>query len=223
MWKTWRETRSPSGFARLNMRQGTDSSWQEFSQSPVQKTFMPPLQFPRNLWKKSVEPWKCRRDFPSYLAMLKDLNWCSQRKTSTSSQSTGSRTMLSSSSWAQSLSHRKSTPCFWWNKRSWTPSWRKTCILDEFALPNLLWQLQYSSSRRRMAHSSWSRTTECSILWWSRISTLFHWSPNSYHNSVERDTSPSWMSIGVLTMFVLNPEMSGRRPSRPIEAYSNLW
>ena len=41
--------------------------------------------------------------------------------------------------------------------------------------------------------------------------------------SMGPDTSPSWMSVGVSTMFALSPEMSGRWPSEPIEACSNPW
>ena len=105
-----------------------------------------------------------QKRLPTLPNCAKGFDWCLQRKTSTSFQSTGSRTTLSSSFWAWSLSCRKFIPCLQWNKRSWTPFWRRTCIPDEFALPNLLWQPQYSSSRRRTAHFGWSRTTERSIL-----------------------------------------------------------
>jgi len=54
-------------------------------------------------------------------------------------------------------------PCLRWNKRSWTLFWKRTCVPDKFALPNLPWQPWYSSSRKRTAHSGWFRTTEHSI------------------------------------------------------------
>jgi len=49
------------------------------------------------------------------------------------------------------------------DKRSWTLSWKRTCVPDEFVPPNLPWQPRYSSSRKRTAPSSWFRTTEHSI------------------------------------------------------------
>ena len=64
----------------------------------------------------------------------------------------------------RSLSRRKSTLCLQWNKRSWTPFWRKICAPDEFAPQNPPWQLQCSLSRKRMAHSSWFKTIVHSIL-----------------------------------------------------------
>ena len=113
---------APPAFARLNTRQGINSSRREFSQSPLQKTFVSPLQSSRNLRKEPVKPQKCKRNFSPYPTVLKSSNRCSQRKTSTFSQSTGSGTTLSSLFWARSLSRQKSTPCLQWNKRSWTPS-----------------------------------------------------------------------------------------------------
>ena len=107
--------------------------------------------------------------------------------------------MLSSLFQAWSLSHRRSTLCLQWNKRSWTPAWKKICTPDEFALPSFPWQLQYFSPRRRIACSDWFRTTMHSIPWWSRTNTPFHWSLNLYPNSTELDTSPSWMSV-VMTL-----------------------
>jgi len=57
----------------------------------------------------------------------------------------------------------------------------------------------------------------------SIISTPSHSSPNSYRNSAEPGTSPSWMSVGVSTTSVSSPETSGRQPSGPTEACSNPW
>jgi len=44
---------------------------------------------------------------------------------------------------------------------------------------------------------------------------------NSYRNSAEPGTSPSWTFVGVSTMSASSPETSGRQPSGPTEACSN--
>ena len=210
MQKTWKKTRPLSRQANVNTNKGTNSLWQESSQSLLQRIYVPPPQSLRSLWKEPAKPQKHRKNFLPCPTAPKVLNSYLQKKTLTSSQSIGSRTMLSSLFWARSLSCPRSTLCLWWNKRSWTPSWRKICTPDEFDLPNFLWQLQCSSSRKRMARSSWFRTIMHSTLWQSRTSTPSHWSLNSYPNSVELDTLPSWMSIGVSTTSALSLEMSGR-------------
>ena len=111
MQKTQKRTRPLSELANVNMSKGTDSLWEESSWSLLQRTYVPPLQSPRSLRKEPVKPWKHRKDFSPCLTVPKVSNPCSQRKTSISSWSTGSKIMLLSSFQAQSLSHPRSTLC----------------------------------------------------------------------------------------------------------------